>query len=361
MKKKGISLIVLVITIVVIIILAAAVILSLGKNNPINSAKEAKIKTTIDNFKSDLVMSVSKITTNTLGQVAVTDIDAPGNYEVTELVPSIKGTEYENELVVIDGKLQIKQNSSLSSETQLEINNIIGQRLTANVVKSNPNTYYGKTIDFKDGQNLNSWEVFYADNTNIYLIAKKYVTRDSLNKNTNGTVFESKSVASGLNLELLINANEEDTRESWIAKLSNEANFSHFKDADGKAASVVGGPTIEQYVTYYNSISHASDKTQYIGCVLNSAKDGYNIKSDGEPSAANYNAWNIDTIHLKGAHGYWLLSKSAEANNKMLRIDVNKSVTSYNYDNGDLALRLVVKLNSNVALVDAGNGTFNLE
>ena len=61
MKKKGISLIVLVITIVVIIILAAAVILSLGKNNPINSAKEAKVKTTIDNFKSDLLMSISKI------------------------------------------------------------------------------------------------------------------------------------------------------------------------------------------------------------------------------------------------------------------------------------------------------------
>lgn len=40
-NKKGISLIVLVITIIVIIILAAAVILTLNKNNPIDSANEA--------------------------------------------------------------------------------------------------------------------------------------------------------------------------------------------------------------------------------------------------------------------------------------------------------------------------------
>ncbi len=41
-NKKGISLIVLVITIIVIIILASAVISSFSKNNPIDSAKEAK-------------------------------------------------------------------------------------------------------------------------------------------------------------------------------------------------------------------------------------------------------------------------------------------------------------------------------
>ena len=41
-SKNGISLITLVITIVVIIILAAAVILTLGSNNPIEKAKEAR-------------------------------------------------------------------------------------------------------------------------------------------------------------------------------------------------------------------------------------------------------------------------------------------------------------------------------
>ena len=43
-EKKGISLIVLIITIIVIIILAAAVILTITKNNPVSSAKEATFK-----------------------------------------------------------------------------------------------------------------------------------------------------------------------------------------------------------------------------------------------------------------------------------------------------------------------------
>lgn len=47
MKKKGISLIVLVITIIVIIILAGTVILSLSSNNPITQAEEASFKNTV--------------------------------------------------------------------------------------------------------------------------------------------------------------------------------------------------------------------------------------------------------------------------------------------------------------------------
>lgn len=44
MKRKGVSLIVLVITIIVIIIIATAIIVTLVKNNPISSAKDAVLK-----------------------------------------------------------------------------------------------------------------------------------------------------------------------------------------------------------------------------------------------------------------------------------------------------------------------------
>jgi len=56
--KKGISLITLVITIVVIIILAAAVILTLGDNNPIDKAKEARRISDIANIKEEIQMDV---------------------------------------------------------------------------------------------------------------------------------------------------------------------------------------------------------------------------------------------------------------------------------------------------------------
>ena len=58
--KKGISLIVLVITIIVIIILAAAVILSLTKNNPMDSARTA----TYENDKSEVRAAVALYISN---------------------------------------------------------------------------------------------------------------------------------------------------------------------------------------------------------------------------------------------------------------------------------------------------------
>ena len=58
--KKGISLIVLIITIVVIIILAAVVVLTINKNNPIESAKEAKFKEDIRTFQYQLSLAISK-------------------------------------------------------------------------------------------------------------------------------------------------------------------------------------------------------------------------------------------------------------------------------------------------------------
>ena len=59
-NKKGISLIVLIVTIIVIIILAAAVILTLSKNNPIESAREATFKEDVRAFQDELSLSISK-------------------------------------------------------------------------------------------------------------------------------------------------------------------------------------------------------------------------------------------------------------------------------------------------------------
>ena len=61
MKKRGISLIVLIITIIVVVILAAVVILTLSKNNPIESAKEAKILSSLHNVNDSIEFYKSKL------------------------------------------------------------------------------------------------------------------------------------------------------------------------------------------------------------------------------------------------------------------------------------------------------------
>ena len=57
--KKGISLIVLVITIIVIIILAAAVLLSLSKNNPMDSARVATYQNDMAEVRAAVALYIS--------------------------------------------------------------------------------------------------------------------------------------------------------------------------------------------------------------------------------------------------------------------------------------------------------------
>lgn len=97
MKKKGISLIVLVITIVVIIILAAAVILALGQNNPIASARIATVTQTKDSIESGVLMYASGIKTKTLGELSTKAILIEDeNYKISDgstATITIDGTE----------------------------------------------------------------------------------------------------------------------------------------------------------------------------------------------------------------------------------------------------------------------------
>ena len=100
--KKGISLIVLIITIIVIIILAAAVILTITKNNPVSSAKEATFKEDMTSIQDELSMYLSKKYTDNPTSFDKSSVNLSGDSMVTEL-PSTK--KYKEKVSVIKGKL----------------------------------------------------------------------------------------------------------------------------------------------------------------------------------------------------------------------------------------------------------------
>ena len=85
--KKGISLIVLVITIIVIIILAAAVILSLTKNNPMDSARTA----TYENDMSEVRAAVALYIFDPTNSAVKIGIDNGTDLEDNSATPA-KGT-----------------------------------------------------------------------------------------------------------------------------------------------------------------------------------------------------------------------------------------------------------------------------
>ena len=102
--KKGISLIVLIITIIVVIILAAVVILTLSKNNPIESAKEARFKEDVRTFQDELAMTVSKQYTAAGGhrntKISTSDFD-----EIKEYIPSFS-EKYRDKFIIQDDELK---------------------------------------------------------------------------------------------------------------------------------------------------------------------------------------------------------------------------------------------------------------
>ena len=100
--KGGISLIVLIVTIIVIIILAAAVILTISKNNPVSSAKEATFKEDMTSIQDELSMYLSKKYTDDPISFDKSSINLSGDSMVTEL-PSTK--KYKDKVSVIKGKL----------------------------------------------------------------------------------------------------------------------------------------------------------------------------------------------------------------------------------------------------------------
>ena len=100
--KRGISLIVLIITIIVIIILAAVVILTISKNNPVSSAKEATFKEDMTSIQDELSMYLSKKYTDDPTSFDKSSINLSGDSMVTEL-PSTK--KYKEKVLVIKGKL----------------------------------------------------------------------------------------------------------------------------------------------------------------------------------------------------------------------------------------------------------------
>ena len=100
--KRGISLIVLIVIIIVIIILAAAVILTISKNNPVSSAKEATFKEDMTSIQDELSMYLSKKYTDNPTSFEKSSVNLSGEAMVTEL-PSTK--KYKDKVSVIKGKL----------------------------------------------------------------------------------------------------------------------------------------------------------------------------------------------------------------------------------------------------------------
>ncbi len=120
-KKSGISLIVLVITIIIILILMAATFISYLDVTPVENANEVAFKSDLEGFKVELSTYIQNQRIENFGEYNSDNLNASnenkeGFIDIGEVIPSIKGTEYEDKFDVVEGELVYKGNEPKEEE-----------------------------------------------------------------------------------------------------------------------------------------------------------------------------------------------------------------------------------------------------
>ena len=195
-KKKGISLIVLIITIIIVIILAVTVILTITKNNPIESAKEAVFKEDVRAFQDELNMYISNEYTRLQGQRDI-KITAKGygkdgeKDSVYTYVPDFK-KKYEGKLAIKDDMIVYVGSDAKEKEWLLNSGVYIAKTLTVKYVDQDGNklkedesialmdNYYSVDVPEIEGYIRFSEKLEGKISQDIEVIAEYYLENDNL-------------------------------------------------------------------------------------------------------------------------------------------------------------------------------------
>ena len=387
LNQRGITLIALVITIIVLLILAGVSIAMLTGQNGI-LAQAQKAKTTTDNKSAEekvklAVMAarsqsetgaleadklVTEVTTNYGGQAETT----AGGFPVTVTIDGKSFTVDENGTVEVSKyETSILSASDIAAKT--DKTKIYGAKVTGYTLPSGTTTDVG-------------WKIFYADNSNIYLIADNYVERTNLPGSTGGTTSHqpndgNSSYARTAYFSNILNDyvtgsarvtdnklkalnNDYFNTKGFTSTNSNMKSVAYMMDTTAwnskfkgnKAEYAIGGPTVEllfksykgKYGTTYESQAiESSDKTN----------TGYQIRKTSKDTWANYVSSMLttnDSLYVitsqTNALAYWLASPSAYSTSDVMIVYFYGEVNHNSYNYNSYGFRPLVCLQSNVTL-----------
>ena len=380
-QKKGISLIVLIVTIIVIIILAAAVILTVGKNNPVESAREATFKEDVRNFQDDLALSISKDYTKKAGQ-RDTKFNATTFEEIQNYIPSFnkkyegKFVIKEDELIYVEDKVSENEKNWLSDMT------VGAKEKFAKVVEANVEEYYGKSITNYSANGVTDWKIFHSDGNNVYIIASDYVPVSTLPTTSAGhkpananssypkaapfdNVINDYDGSSNITDEKIKALNNDYFSKGYTSINSNMKAVAYMLDtgiwssfASEKADYAIGGPTVEMLMASYSK-KYGKDYRARA-----SSATGYEISKDGGDNWATYYSEMLSTSdslyvisnYTNNAAAMWLASPSADDPTYVMNVLCNGYVYYYRYYYTDIGFRPLVCLKSDIQLEADGDG-----
>ena len=311
-------------------------------------------KGTVENKNGLYVM---KITQNGTYTFTITGTGEAGS--VKSIIP-VKVSKYETSIL---------KASDIAGKT--DKTKIYGATVTGYTLPS------GTTTDVK-------WKIFYADNSNIYLIADNYVERANLPNSTDGTTATANKPNDGNSsyartayfsniledykdgssritenkLKALNNdyfntkgyTSENSNMKSVAYMMDTTAWNSKFRDTS-KAEYVVGGPTVELLFKSYNEKYKTAYESQA------SSATGYQIRktsSDSWSTGIGSMLKTSDSLYVitkqTDALAYWLASPSAYNTNCVMGVNYGGYVYTSSYNFSRNGFRPLVCLKSDVTL-----------
>ena len=434
-NEAGITIITLTITILIIIILASITINAvLGDNGLLSQAQDAKDlaeRTTIET--GDKMNKVLQEYMNVMAEdeggitepeedttpptVIITEGDITENsieINVTANDPE-SGLASENPYIYyLNGEEKMRSNSNsytftgliastqytikveayngvgIKGEDSITISTTAKPGLSADEIQQNPSTYYGAEVKGYtcSSNGVSKWRIFYADESNIYLIADDYISsanvptstaNHSLNVgNTNYSLYFT-NILNDYSGSSWIRGNTNSNAQKWLDTYLNSsygtstnANMkavAYLMDTNkwsvyaGSAAEyAIGGPTLELFCASYKD-THTS---RYLQCdSVNST--GYKIKwSDGSYgyTLSGLTPDELNGIYIKKdttkTNCMWLASPSAYGSDVLFDVDCTGTVDFSRYYGGAVGLRPLVCLKSEVQLERVDSDTFRI-
>ena len=393
--NSGITLIALVITIIVLLILAGVSIAMLtGQNGILTQAQNAKTTTEKAEVKERAQTDIVGVQTETES----TEISKTALKRILDKyfdnVPNDIKSDTEITAKAEYGGAKMKVSDIYSGE-------IIEKRYMAadiaNATQEEKQSIYGATVT---GYTLPSgtttdvgWKIFYADNSNIYLIADNYVERNNLpnsttesgvvtaNKPNDGSSDHARSAyftnilgdyagssritdsrLKALNNDYFNTKNYSSTDDNMKAvayMMDTKAWNSKFLDSN-KADYCIGGPSVELLFKSYNEKYKTAYESQA------SSATGYQIRKTSSDSWTNSYGSMLSTsdplyeiTSTSNAMGYWLASP--DTYDLVMNVYYTGYVNAYFYSNDCKGFRPLVCLKSNIKLQKVSNTQYAIQ
>ncbi len=280
---------------------------------------------------------------------------------------------------------------ALSRNNTVNHNEVIpasDSKITASTIanEENKNIYYGKIVsnyDCINSDGVNAWQIFYADENNIYLIADDYISYEYCPKSKTQEIIKGHNSDYRLSMQNVVNdytgavdivdekikmLNSDYFNKNGSSSTSNSMKaIAYMLDTEiwsvyaGESAEfAIASPTIELFLNSYNDKYNANYKAK-------SDELGYRISKNGGETWDAYMIQSFDpsdnlyiTSNSNNISSLWLASPSCISANYLMRLSVGISPGIFydSYDSTVQGFRPVVCLKNNIYLEEQENGTF---